>query len=419
MAISRNVRLVSAQPDPVYKPKKAAGTTMVRWVTPRYGDTDTAIGDGFTFHVCAATESHFDAVRLVLFNSRDVTVDVASCAAAVTNSSATNSTRDATGSWVPITFNGSTSVTLPVRYSQYSPSITKSDWVQLNSIDRIDANGVLPLVMFRCYVPATTTDYGFAGADDLSSLANDATNSSVLRRVWYSYRQQVDGITTPSNFTSTTAQTGNFITCFEYITRRVGINVMGIGDSITLGFGGTPTTAGGWGHKLCTALSTVDRPVSWVCSGYYAQQSYLFGLRAMNVLDNFTPDILFYSPFSPNDGTPDNNTVAKCRYWMGRVLDKCRENGIFPILTTPCPNTASGWNASADAARLALKAHILEVAQKSNIPVVDFDAILSDGATPARFQASLTTDNIHPNNAGYIAMGAAAQIPVANYLANI
>jgi lysophospholipase L1-like esterase len=77
------------------------------------------------------------------------------------------------------------------------------------------------------------------------------------------------------------------------------------------------------------------------------------------------------------------------------------------IISTPCPNTSLGWNAAADAFRLALKATIL-ASRNSGTPVIDFDAALSDGATPARLVAAYTTDNLHPNEAGHAVMASVA-----------
>ena len=80
------------------------------------------------------------------------------------------------------------------------------------------------------------------------------------------------------------------------------------------------------------------------------------------------------------------------------------------VLTTPCPNTAAAWDATADGFRLALKAQIL-AAKKAGVPVIDFDAVLSDGATPARFITTKTTDGTHPNEVGHTDM-AAPGLPV-------
>lgn len=85
------------------------------------------------------------------------------------------------------------------------------------------------------------------------------------------------------------------------------------------------------------------------------------------------------------------------------------------VLTTPCPNTAAAWTAPQDAFRLLIKAEIL-AAKKAGALVIDLDAALSNGATPARFNTAHSTDGTHPNDTGAFVAARDKAVPVLRSL---
>ena len=107
---------------------------------------------------------------------------------------------------------------------------------------------------------------------------------------------------------------------------------------------------------------------------------------------------MVYSPFSPNDGTPTAITTAAEQASLDDVIAAIRGYANKTALWTPCPNTSLSWDATADGSRLAFRDAIKAYAP--GIPVADFEPILSDGETPARYATGLSSDGLHPNETG-------------------
>ena len=198
------------------------------------------------------------------------------------------------------------------------------------------------------------------------------------------------------------------------------MTVMTIGDSITESSPtpatGFATECWGWAARACFAVSTQNFPVELAQFGWGGQTSAqytqrFFDLMALNDasgLPVFLPDVLIYSPFSPNDGTPTQAIINAQAYQTARVLAICQLKGILPIIWTAAPNNA--YTQAQDAFRQALNTQIRNMGITSIYLVVDFDSVLSNGANPEQYKTGYSiADGVHPSDIGYGAMAALLQ----------
>jgi hypothetical protein len=126
----------------------------------------------------------------------------------------------------------------------------------------------------------------------------------------------------------------------------------------------------------------------------------------LNVISQGGLDVATMFPWSPNDGNAAGSApwaLNNFRFQVFAFIAECRKYGVKPIVVTQPPSSTITDGAS-DLIRIAINAEIRELTLQ-RISVADFDAVLSDGATPARYKTGLTnTDNQHPSSAGHEAM---------------
>lgn len=356
--------------------------------------------DGRTWHVGLVSECPFVAVRLVIRNveAAGYTLDGAAVAASDGIVSLTP-----TGSWANVTFAGSGSVAVPARLAAGRPSTVLSDWIPLQSIPRADGSS-LPALHFRAYI--ATGPFSVSGANTILGDALPSNNIAQFSGRFVSSAFKSGGnfaTTNQAGFTSPTLT--NLSPCLEveFLTLGDVMTVAGLGDSIMFGVGGVAPLAGA-GAQACALMSSVQKPVFWMNASVPATTTAQFLQRLIDMLAaGARPHALIYAAFSPNDGTPDASNIAAARARLAIVLQLCDQNGIVPIITTGCPNTAAAWDATADNFRKAYNAEILAL-QGNGVIVADWDAVLTDGATPARYAVGMTTDGTHPNADGHAAM---------------
>ena len=111
---------------------------------------------------------------------------------------------------------------------------------------------------------------------------------------------------------------------------------------------------------------------------------------------------MIIQPFSVNDGTFTQATVDAAILNALQLAQACRKRGILPILRTIVP--ASTTTLAQDNIRKAGNAAIVAAGEA----IFDMDAVVTDGASPARMQSAyVQADGIHLNKAGNDAVGLA------------
>lgn len=374
---------------------------------------------GQTVSTLTTSEAPYTAVRIVLYNASTTTV-ITGTKVTISPSAAIGdgyTPTDALGAPLtptPVTWNNSgvdgewpspsgSTLTFSVPMSTGSgpdiiPGEAYSDWMPIASLPRIDG-GSLPLLLVRMYstnrVPLHSAVNGQWG-----------TPWALVDQGRKEISYYTSGDRTVSGFTAPTPLENGIHMAVQFVGRR-GLSVLGCGDSLTLGQSGSNGSwANSWGHQACVQLSTPEFPVMWANFGSGGQTSPVFYARAKNYIDKLRPDVIVIPCWSPNDGniTTDFGMTSLTAALL--VADYAVRKGIVPILTTPMPLNYSGT--APDNARKALAARIREMS--SSFIIADFDAIVTDGGSPAHpIPAYDSGDQTHLNDFGYAALSLAVR----------
>ena len=170
-----------------------------------------------------------------------------------------------------------------------------------------------------------------------------------------------------------------------------------VGDSTTTGF----TNSGSQSYPplqraaelLGTTLGFRIVPYQRGWSGKEATAFYTYALST--IAATYPPDALIYQVWSQNDTAATSND-AELALAMD-VVSRCRRAGIQPILMTGIP--LNGDSLADDNERKRLNA----VIRTWGVPLIDADAVISDGASPAAYKAAYGAA-VHPNYNGYTAL---------------
>jgi len=358
-----------------------------------------------TFRAIFEVAPGFDAVRPIFANgSTSVTYTVAGCnvrpLANLTTGFPSLSSITATAVTMP------SSGIVPVAAIANTRNYLLGAWTDLSSVAR-DDGGSGALVCIDAYISTATTisAMGNGSTDTISTWASRANRKAVFRY------NNGDCVTTPASFTDATNRIQSPIVGVQYAARGRVITVMGVGDSITDGRG---TIIGeGWGVPACEAVSATTGPYfEWASCGWSGQYSDNYRNYLPDAISaGIVPDVVIFPSASPNDFSISLSTseMKAARKGVAHLLRVARDNKIVPIIWTMLPvNPAVKDFGANDANRVAYNT---EVKAWSGISVLDFSAALSgvtDGDGQVNILAGMTSDNIHPNDAGNAILAAIA-----------
>ena len=378
---------------------------------------------GYTLHTTWALDNEFDLIRVVWqnFKTSPFTIDAATIApsAQIGTGFAPVDSAGAAVSMTSLTFNAAgaltdypqasgaaSSVTLPASADGYFPTVVASDWAQVSSLTRTDSADGRPLVMVRAY-SAAGGNWAQGMTNDINGTPWETENRGRLIRTY---------IKGTGNFTGTGAFVAPMVGPSPYIgctgiqtySRAAGASIMALGDSLQQGH----ITDGGQfyapGHYATALLTRVGRPVSFINSSRSGGSTLQFHTHGRAQFDLFKPDIVVIEVWTPND-TP--RTLANGQLGFARAMafaEYALRAGAKVILSTAVP---FGLVTAEDNVRKAIN----DLARKSGLPVADYDAAVTDGATPARTLAPYASGN-HLSTAGYARCGEVALAPVIDRL---
>jgi hypothetical protein len=348
---------------------------------------------GYTYQTMWGVDAPFDGVRLMFANhltAGSVVIGPVKVSAPDQIGDGNNSA----GNWASVTFSGAATGTLTNATDANDPAITFSDWIPLSSADRTDVVGAPPLLCIRGFVPIATTSFPIANTG--ISMTGWATKSD--GRIRSVRRQTGDSTTITAGFTSTTEISSCLFYGFQFRARGRIITVAGFGDSEMAGSnaGGATLYGDGFLHQAVTAMSSFTSPLSVANFGWGAQTTAQFVLRAERIIPLIKPDISVYNIGSPPNEGANNATINNgARQKLARFLAVCSDNNTVPVLVTEFP--WSGLDATSDGFRKVYNAGILTFARTV---VADISSVVTDGATPERIKASMSSDGVHLNDSG-------------------
>jgi hypothetical protein len=392
-------------------------------VTPGY--------DTRSYQSAFAVEALYTSVTPIMLNNEASSFSMPAIAFAPSNK--IDSTRAPSGSWV----SGSLGATAAARYGTNRPRRTRGTKTAVTGVAATDG-GSLPYLFARSYIgTGPHTQYGnssqFNAVGQGTLAANgfdiwpDRTAARTAHRPLAVNDKSGDFVTTnQAGFTSLGTAFGLPAIEFEVEYTVPVINVCALGDSITEGDAASITVLSPL-HYAVDAVSTAGRPVIPSNQGFSSQATSNFVSRLQDMIaDGCIIDILVYSAWSPNDQYIVDGNAGSLANWdtaialmqtnLDTVKSICAANSILLIVGTGVPYA---YDASHDAKRVAFNTS-LKAQASGSLLIVDYDATVTDGATPAKMQTALTdgaSGALHPYDAGYIAMGTALASTLTTALA--
>lgn len=375
-------------------------------------------GADHTTHIQTVLESDFDAIRLLIPNgiASSITGVIAKTSIGGTLGTVGASSAIAPGDsdWRTVTFSGASSVTLPSGTSVDAPSWTASDWIQNVSVPRADG-GSLPILHVRLCVPAANpnrTAYAYAG------ITNWGDESIVAGRVWRPRTQAVNGVTTLGNMTigGSAVDYECYPVVIQYLSRRRGVTVMIVGDSIYECAGAT--NRHGWQYIGQHAVSTPHTPVEVATISIGGSNAATWATRLSGAISLIQPDFVVMPAFEVND-TDAAITLANMRAMrvgIARARAACREANAQVILATGIPANPTGTFPKPWGATDSFRRDLNDEYRAMGEPLLDFDAVVRASTTDANgqilFADGMTDDALHPSAMGHAAMASQQFAPM-------
>jgi lysophospholipase L1-like esterase len=329
--------------------------------------------------------------------------------------------------FMPATFDGGKNLTktLPARLgaaaSNNMPSWTATDWMPVSSQPRADG-GTTPLldVYVSWGIGATATMYAF-GTDAPSVFARMA-NDATYERMWRTHFV-AGNVTNVSSFGSVQrVQPKSPAIIIQYRSRKDGIQVMMIGDSIYEGIGQTlPHT--NFATVAALALHTSDMPVEVLPLARISQHSEDQLNHARQLISEIKPTIMVAQSISTNRMNRDSELALKLttRASVADVLVEAEKVGAVPVVIGITPTTTAAVNyGTADAYRIAANVELSTMLPSEGGVYVPLDATLGTGGTVGgqlQLGAEFSADGIHLNDAGHIAVKIPVQAGITSAIA--
>ncbi len=355
-----------------------------------------------TYQTITEAETTFYAIRIKLKNTNLTTFTVGPVAIAP---SASATTVNPTGSWVNVTFNGASTVTVPASSDGAIGEEVYSDWMSCQSISRSDG-GTRPIIYMRAY-KASGAGSGEPGIAGFGSGWRNITGDPYTGNRFVRTSSAVGDFVTSnqSSFTDDTGAYPSIIGEFEYLAASRILTVAAVGDSITRGDNSYYNSLS-WGFLACADLSTTDKPIQFENLGFSGQTTTQYLAQfTKRIAEGDIPHIAFYAPGSPNDGLPTTAIINTQKFNLAKFLLLCDQFQIFPVLWTVIPR---GYTGSNETARTAFNTELLNLKNRG-IAVVDFDAVMRDPIDPTINNPALRADGIHPSGAGHVAIATAVK----------
>lgn len=196
--------------------------------------------------------------------------------------------------------------------------------------------------------------------------------------------------------------------------------VVAIGASVTDGFASTADTNRRWPNILANRLTAAGRSVGVINEGISGNNLYS-DASGDSALKRFDRDVLdqagvrwvMFSDHPLNDiggGNPEA-TVPNVIATFQSLISHTHDHGVRFICSTLTPwEGAQAWTPDRETIRAGINAW-MRSSDSTCDAVVDQDAAVHDPAQPTKLLAAYDSgDHLHPNDAGYAAMGNAINL---------
>lgn len=363
-----------------------------------------------TNHSIFEVEGHFDAIQIIFGNMSSSHDQVINDTRIIVPNSISDHVQDAAfaASTYQIKVGGATTFTIPKRSIVSYPNVVVSDPLYISSVDRIDIVGAKPLLGFRMLF-----DMASGNTHNISYFSKVGATWGTSGQIgWHSSRS---GNCLTSALTGTPVSTGvsaNWhILGIRYLSRKRGMTVMWVGDSITACATTAYTNHKYGGYPLLSALanSTLNNPVECINCGMSSQSAAQYQAAGTYLMPLVYPTNLIEEFWSPNSTTPGASLpsgITSCINEQATLFSNAAAIGVSRAMWNGIPEctdatgTVSAYSVSDDTLRL----NALATQAALGYPTLDFNSVVKDGSTPQRFQMvangnarNFTDDGLHPN----------------------
>jgi hypothetical protein len=294
-----------------------------------------------------------------------------------------------------VLFSAGATGTVPAKTATNRPGLLLSDWIDC---DISAGRYLVARVLFSGTNPfdSNYTSYGTTGAQ------MEAITTAMKLWGWGTNLDKVTAFDNVATWTDALGTSNMGIPYIEYLSEARTVNVCCVGDSTTVGQVNTGDVAFPPVQQACEELSSANVLYSPVAKGWGGSTSAEHYAIAIDVITNTPPDVLIYQVWTQNN-TAAAASSTEMRYAMD-IVKRCRAAGIVPMLITGIPLVAwvTPTNDAYEAARIALNVRVRAL-EDFGVRVIDADAILTDGSSPANYLTAYGGD-AHPNAAGYAAL---------------
>ncbi|CAG9256036.1 SGNH/GDSL hydrolase family protein [Paraburkholderia caribensis] len=371
---------------------------------------------GMTFRVAHSFLAKPTMVRILFHNNLTTAVTFAQTGAATSRSIPAHLAPAVSNEW---TAGGS--VTIAAQQASNQPSAAYSAWIPVYPQESADDPGTYPVLVYA-YIDASYANYT-QNSYDVSWMESEPKKGAAY---WAMRQQSGDQATNPGTFSSTTVQPRSPIAGIEALCEDGAVVLLDVGDSITAGAGQTNLGKTDI-YRACEAINQLGgKKVSHIRGGWGGQNSATYGARGLYLMPIVKPDILVLTAGTPNDGTPSLSGQRGNRVLIQQLLDLAKGQGARVILRGWAPNTSNAWadgtltttptypvaTVAGDVYRRDQNGRCAAMDGRGNVVYTAGISILGDGATPERYQQAYTTDNNHPNDAGYALCAANMQAAI-------
>lgn len=402
----------------VFKPASAIATRMFAG-RMEYDFNNTSAN---TWEVLIALEQNFDSVRIIFGQSRNAGATTASptmlaTVAAVADTA--NATTDA-ATWTSVTVSAAGTWALTAGSAQHRRAFIVSDWISVSSVARTDG-GLKPLLAVRAWVNGgnpLTLNGNSSGTDNFTNWATKPDG-----RIWKARKAAGNFASASQSGFTAAASTANEwpILGVQYVARGKVVTVMTFGDSI---FEGRGTYLGeGFVMPAAYSMSDAENTAYEYCNLAWAGASTATALNAMTDVfaAGIIPDVAVFPMGSPNDisTTIAASDIATMRRRVANKQALCRTNNVLPVLCSWMPsNTAVKNYGSTDSLRVAYATDV-EARTAKGLLVAATSTALSGTTSGGQVQinTAMTTDGIHPNDAGNAVLAVIVKAQLGRILA--
>lgn len=245
---------------------------------------------------------------------------------------------------------------------------------------------------------------GPSGVSNPNNLLNSETPSNPYRGMIIADYSGSGDITGTSSGWSTGGGWGAVVLGVEFTTATDTLTVHVVADSIGQGDSASVPLSGGTVRACADLTTATGRPVVAANHGFSSQMVQGLVNRLKILLDaEVIRGCVVFHPYSPNNrlgSGPFTQAMFDGMFANAvRVAEMCKSYGVPLIFRSSTPRT--GFGAVEDALRVAYDAEIQKYCAANEITFANVATPLGNGASPASYKASLSTDGLHPNDAGY------------------